>query len=88
MAARAAGPAPDERAVRPGMEGGAFAPLTESDMQRVYDTALELIDEVGMGDPIPEFVEAVTEAGGRMDDGGRLHYPRAVVESLVLSYRI
>ena len=85
VAARAAGPAPGERAVRPGLEGGAFAPLTESDMQRVYDTALELIDEVGMGDPIPEFVEAVTEAGGRMDDGGRLHYPRAVVERVIES---
>ena len=83
MAARAAGPSQDERAVRPGLTGGAYTPLTESDCQRVYDTALELIEEVGMGDPIPEFVKAVTEAGGRMDDDGRLHYPRAAVERVV-----
>ena len=83
VAARAAGPSQDERAVRPGLTGGAFTPLTESDCQRVYDTALELIEEVGMGDPIPEFVKAVTEAGGRMDDGGRLHYPRSAVERVV-----
>ena len=83
VAARAAGPSQEERAVRPGLTGGAFTPLTESDCQRVYDTALELIEEVGMGDPIPEFVKAVTEAGGRMDDGGRLHYPRSAVERVV-----
>ena len=83
VAARAAGPSKEERAVRPGTKGGAFTPLTESDMQQVYETALGLIDEVGMGDPIPEFVEAVTAAGGHMDDDGRLHYPRAVVERVV-----
>ena len=83
VAARAAGPTADERAVRPGFRGGAYTPLTESDMQRVYETALTLIDEVGMGDPIPEFIEAVTGAGGHLDDKGRLHYPRAVVERVV-----
>ena len=83
VAARAAGPTADERAVRPGFKGGAYSPLTESDMQRVYDTALDLIEQVGMGDPIPEFVEAVTEAGGHLDDNGRLHYPRSVVQRIV-----
>ncbi len=83
VAARAAGPTADERAVRPGFIGGAYTPLTESDMERVYDTALELIEEVGMGDPVPEFIEAVTGAGGHMDSDGRLHYPRAVVQRIV-----
>ena len=83
VAARAAGPTADERAVRPGFEGGAYSPLTESDMQRVYETALDLIEEVGMGDPIPEFVDAVTGAGGHVDGSGRLHYPRGVVQRVV-----
>lgn len=83
VAARAAGPSADERAVRPGFEGGAFTPLTGSDTQRVYDTALELLEEVGMGDPIPEFVEAVTGAGGHLDEKNRLHYPRDVVQRIV-----
>ena len=83
VAARAAGPTADERAVRPGLSGGAYTPLTPSDMERVYDTALDLIEDVGMGDPIPEFTEAVTSAGGRLDDNNRLHYPRGVVQRIV-----
>lgn len=83
VAARAAGPTDDEKAVRPGFTGGNYKPLTESDMQTVYDTALELLDEVGMGTPVPEFVEVVTKAGGHMDDDGRLHYPPDVVKRIV-----
>lgn len=52
-------------------------------MQRVYDTALDLLEGLGMGDPIPEFIEAVTGAGGHLDDDNRLHYPRDVVKRIV-----
>ncbi len=83
VAARAAGPSKDERAVRPGIPGGAYTPLTGPDMQRVYDSALDLLEDIGMGDPIPEFIEAVTGAGGSVDDNGRLHYPRSVVQRIV-----
>jgi trimethylamine--corrinoid protein Co-methyltransferase len=72
-----------ERAVRPGLSGGAYRPLTDGDMQAVYDTALELLEDVGMGTPIPEVVEVVTAAGGRLDEHGRLRYPRRVVEGAI-----
>ncbi len=62
------------------MPGGKFAPLSESDMQQVYDTALALLEDVGMGSPIEEFIDVVTAAGGQVDDAGRLRYPRGVVE--------
>ncbi len=83
IAARNAGLPENERAVRPGQPGGAFRPLTDADCGRVYETALTLLDELGMGDPIPEFIEAVTAAGGRLDDQGRLRYPRHVVERAI-----
>ncbi len=69
-----------ERPVRPGMPGGSYAPLSESDMQQIYDTALMLLEDTGMGTPIPEFVEVVSEAGGWLDADGRLHYPRQLIE--------
>ena len=72
-----------ERAVKPGQHGGAYHPLTEAQMREVYDTALGLLEDVGMGSPIPEFVEVVTDAGGWMDEHGRLHYPRRVVEGAI-----
>ncbi|MCP3991841.1 MAG: methyltransferase [Actinomycetia bacterium] len=71
------------RPVWPGLPGGRFSPLTESAMQQVYDTALLLLETVGMGSPITEFIEVVTEAGGWLDDEGRLHYPRGVVERAI-----
>ena len=82
----AAGQAPLEvgvRPVRPGLPGGKFAPLSESDMQQVYDAALGLLEDIGMGSPIEEFVEVVTAAGGHVDDAERLHYPKGVVEGAI-----
>ncbi len=85
IAARASGLPPDERAVRPGQPGGAYRPLTDADCERVYSTALDLLEEIGMGDPIPEFIDVVTAAGGSVDDRGRLRYPRPVVEGAIAS---
>ncbi len=70
----------DARAVRPGMAGGRYEPLRPSEVQQVIDTAFELLETVGMGSPIEPFVEVVTNAGGSVDDDGRLLYPRSVVE--------
>ncbi|MDW3219136.1 MAG: trimethylamine methyltransferase family protein [Acidimicrobiales bacterium] len=86
LAERAAPIAVDERAVRPGLPGGRYAPLSESDLQQVYDTALWLLENVGMGSPVPEFVQVVTGAGGRVD-GDRLFFPRAIVENAIRTAR-
>ncbi len=83
IAARQAPLEADVRPVRPGMPGGRFAPLTESDLQQVYDTALTLLEDVGMGSPIEEFVDVVTAAGGHVDENERLHFPKSVVEGAI-----
>lgn len=83
VAKRQAPAALADRAVRPGMTGGAYRPLTESDMTSIYETAIELLEDIGMGLAIPEFVDAVTAAGGWVDDNDRLHYPRAAVETAI-----
>jgi trimethylamine--corrinoid protein Co-methyltransferase len=82
IADRAAPVEVDDRPVRPGLPGGRYQPLTERDMQMVYDTALWLLENVGMGSPVPEFIQVVTEAGGRVD-GDRLYFPRGVVEGAI-----
>ncbi len=83
IAARAAGQAVDERPVQPGLAGGKYRPLTDSDMTSIYETALELLEEVGMGSPIPDFCDVVTAAGGSLGDDGRLRYPRQIVEKAI-----
>ncbi len=69
----------DVQAVRAGLEGGRYAPLSEPDMERIFDTALQLLEETGMGDPIAEFARVVTDAGGTLTDNGRLLFPRTMV---------
>ena len=83
VALRAAKLEADRRPVQPGTSGGAYQPLTEAELQRVFDTALDLLENIGMGNPIPEFIEVVTEAGGHVDDAGRLRYPKGAVERAI-----
>ncbi|MCE2526896.1 MAG: trimethylamine methyltransferase family protein [Actinomycetia bacterium] len=83
IAARAAGLKEVDRPVRPGQQGGAYRPLSESNMEEVYKASLQLLEEVGMGDPIPEFVEAVVNAGGWVDDERRLHFPESLVKRAI-----
>ena len=83
VAARAAGPTEEEKAVHPGQAGGRYQPLTDSECRSVYETALTLLEEYGIGGPIPEFTEVVVPAGGWLDDDGRLHFPRSLVEEII-----
>ena len=83
VAARAAGVPEDEKAVRPGLAGGRYRPLDDDQCRTVYETALTLLEEYGIGGPIPEFVDAVVPNGGWLDDDGRLRFPRELVEEAI-----
>ena len=74
-----------DAAVRPGMEGGQYKPLTDHDMQRIHDTALKLLETVGLAQAIPTCVEAMTAKGAFMNAQGRLCIPRALVEDTLAS---
>jgi trimethylamine--corrinoid protein Co-methyltransferase len=76
----AAGPS---RAVRPGLPGGQYRPLSERDIQRIYDSALEVLENIGVGDPIPEILRYALPGGCTLDEHRRLRFPRALVEDLI-----
>ena len=44
-------------AVQPGMEGGHYKPLSDRDIERIHDSALDVLDRIGIGDPIPEILD-------------------------------
>ncbi len=60
--------------------GARFAPLSDAEMLRVHGAALDLLETVGMGSPTPRVMAFATAAGCRMSEGGRLLFPRALVE--------
>jgi trimethylamine--corrinoid protein Co-methyltransferase len=71
------------KAVRPGLPGGQYRPLSDADIQRVYDTALDILENIGIGDPIPEILRYAIPGGCTLDDKNRLGFPRALVEDLI-----
>ena len=85
QALRAAPIPEDERAVQPGQESGRYQPLTESEVIRIHQAALEALEQIGIANAIPSCQELVTEAGGSMTQDGRLLFPRALVEDIVAS---
>lgn len=71
--------AAEDRAVRPGMVGGAFQPLSATDMDNINEAVLEALSTIGLAQAIPSCIDAVVKAGGSYKDA-RLFFPRALVE--------
>ncbi|MEJ2171869.1 MAG: trimethylamine methyltransferase family protein [Woeseiaceae bacterium] len=74
---------PEQSAVAPGYPGGQFKPLTEAEIQRVHATVLDVLENIGIADPIPIVQEHALKKGCTLDDQGRLHFPRALVEDII-----
>ncbi len=79
-ALRAAPLAADKRPVRAGLSGGSYAPLNAAEIQRIHDTALQVLEEIGLADAPPSGVAAMTSVGAIQGEDGRLRFPPAVVE--------
>ena len=52
-----------QRPVRGGLEGGRYKSLSEGDLARIHGAVLDLLEQVGLGDPIPSCVELLTAGG-------------------------
>ena len=73
----------EERAVRAGLSGGSFRPLSDSQMQQIFESSLELLEDVGMAQAIPEFIDLVTSNGGTFTSDQRLLFPKNLVKSMI-----
>lgn len=71
------------RAVTPGLSGGQYRPLTDAAVERIHHTALDVLENIGFADATPALVELATAKGCRLDERGRLHFPRALVEDII-----
>ena len=66
-----------------GLEGGNYKPLSENDIEKIYNTALDVLENLGVGNPLPELVEAATKQACIINNEGRLCFPRSLVEDVI-----
>ena len=67
----------------PGQRGGRYRPLGDADCRRIYDEALRVLDEIGMGEVPTVLAERACEAGAVLRGDGRLGFPKPFVEDIV-----
>ena len=72
------------RPIRAGMSGGRYAPLDEPDLDRIHHAALRTLEEIGLSDAPPSGIEILTGAGAILGDDGRIRFPRALVEDMLV----
>ena len=84
LALREAAPAADRKPIWAGMEGGSYNPLSARDLERIHDAALDILSDVGVGSPTDEVIELATAKGCKLNSKGRLIFPRALVEDLLV----
>ena len=83
IAKRSSPPPAESRPVKAGLSGGSFKPLSVVQMEKIFDSALELLEEVGMAQAIPEFIDLVTSNGGTFTTEERLLFPKELVRSMI-----
>ncbi len=80
QAVRSAPLAEEKRPVKKGLEGGAYRPLTEEQVECVTEAVLQTLKEINRADVIPSYIELVTVAGGTFTEEGRLLFPRKPIQ--------
>jgi|TARA_B100000959_G_scaffold78320_1_gene83126 trimethylamine--corrinoid protein Co-methyltransferase len=72
-----------QKAVEKGLLGGKYKPLSEHEIEQIHQTALDVLENIGMGSPIPQLQDVALENGCKMTDSGRLLFPRSLVEDVI-----
>lgn len=82
-ALRAAPLADNIKPVWPGMESDRYKALSPQDMDNIHEAILDTLETIGLADAIPSCIEAVTAAGGFMNEKDRLCFPRDLIEDTI-----
>ena len=81
IAKRAAPLSEEVRPVKPGFSGGQYQPFSESEVQRVHETALKILSEIGLALAPESGIAAMTDYGAIYREADqRLIFPKRVVE--------
>ncbi len=69
--------------VWPGLSSGTFKPLSEHEVVRIHQSALDVLENIGMADATPDLLERALAAGCSVNEHGRLSMPRGFVEDII-----
>ena len=75
--------APEISPCPPGPSGGQYKPLSDHDIEQIYQAALTILSEIGMGESPPALLQQALHCGAFQNDAGRLCYPKAMVEDII-----
>lgn len=78
---------PVAQAVEPGLTAGRYSPLSAPETERTHEAVLDLLSTLGLSQATPTMIELVCERGGKLDDAGRLLFPRGLVEEALAGFR-
>jgi trimethylamine--corrinoid protein Co-methyltransferase len=69
--------------VRPGLIGGQYKPLSDHDLRRIHGTVLDVLENIGLANPLLVLREAALARGCSINEKGRLCFPRSLVEDII-----
>nr|WP_316655867.1 trimethylamine methyltransferase family protein [uncultured Gellertiella sp.] len=83
IAVRSAPLADNIRPVRPGLPGGQYKPLSDANVLKIHEAALNALEQIGLANAPKSGVEILTGAGAILGEDGRLRFPRQLVEDML-----
>ena len=66
-------------AIWPGIEGGRYQPLSAREIEMIDETAMRILEEIGLKGATSACIDTVCAAGGQVTDDGRLLMPETLV---------
>ncbi|MCP4182210.1 MAG: trimethylamine methyltransferase [Hyphomicrobiales bacterium] len=75
------------KSVWPGVSGGQFKPLSDVDMSKIHQGALNVLANVGIADHTEELRQLVLPKGCTLNKYGRLCFPESLMEDLIAGAR-
>lgn len=74
---------PKVSAAPTGQVGGQYRPLSQAQIDSIYNCAYRMLAELGMGDTPPLLMERACQEGATVNNQGRLCFSRAMVEDII-----
>lgn len=84
---RGAGSQTADQVMRDAPVAGRFHPLSDTDITRIHDASMEILEKIGMSSAPPLVIEAITRRGGGLTADGRLTFPASLVTEALQGLR-